>query len=489
MRALILAAMPALLAAQAIPDRPEKTATPALVFEAPKAAESKVKLKNGITAYLVADPTAQPLVSVQVMVRGGAYLDPKGKEGLTAAWGAQLRQGGTQTLPAEKLDARLDFLAAQMNTFGGNEEAGLTLNLMEKDVKEGLTLALDVLTKPAFAQDRLDLWKRNRLRALEQLNDDPANIERYQARLLTDGPDYFAARWPTAEALKGLSREDLLAHHARMLHPENLSISVGGRFDKAAMVKLLNDTFGALKAAPEARKNGLPPAPTHTPKPGIYVVHKDNPQGRVSFLLPGLKRNDPDWVAVEVMNFLLGGDFTSRLTYLIRTQEGLSYTVNSRFTPGASFPGTFRSVFQTKARSVAYGCRLMLGELKRIQEQPVSEAELAKAKGALINGFPSRFASPEGVAGLFLEEAYQGFSESYHATYREKVKALTPDDIQRVARKYLPLDKVVLLVVGDKDAMEAGDAKEKPGKLSEVAPLPVVQLPLWDPMTCKPMKQ
>jgi len=489
MRALILATMPALLMAQAIPDRPEKTATPTLVFEAPKASEAKVKLKNGITAYLVADATAQPLVSLQVAIRGGAYLDPKGKEGLTSAWGAQLRQGGTRSLPAEKLDARLDFLAAQLNTYGGNEEAGLFLNLMEKDVKEGLALALEVLTQPAFAQDRLDLWKRNRLRALEQLNDDPAGIERYQVGLLTYGADHYAARWPTAAALQGLTREDLLAHHARMIHPENLSISVGGRFDKTRMVQLLNETFGALKAGPEAKKNGLPPAPTHTPKPGLYVVHKENPQGRVSFLLPGLKRNDPDWVTVEVMNFLLGGDFTSRLTYLIRTQEGLSYTVNSRFSEGAWHPGSFRAVFQTKARSVAYGCRLMLGELKRMQEEPVTEAELAKAKGALINGFPAGFASPEAVAELFLNEAYRGFSETYHATYRDKVKAVTAADIQRVARKYLPLGKLAILVVGDKDAVEAGDVKDKPGKLSEVAPLPVGELPLWDPMTCTPLKK
>ncbi len=487
MRALFLALIPALLAAQALPDRPEKTAAPALVFEAPKAAEAKVKLKNGITAFLVADPTAQPLVTVNLLIRGGSYLDPRGKEGLTAAWGHLLRQGGTQTLPAEQLDARLDLLAAQFQTFGANEQAGLMLNLMEKDAKEGLGLILDVLTKPAFAQERLDLWRRNTLRRLEQLNDDPASIERYQLNFLTKGPDNQAARWPTADALKGLTREDLLAHHARMLHPENLIVSVGGRFDKAAMVKLLNETLGSLKATPEAKKNPPPPMPTHVVKPGIYVVHKENPQGRVTFALPGLKRNDPDWVAVEVMNFLLGGDFTSRLTYLIRTQEGLSYTVNSRFSPGAWYPGEFRSVFQTKARSVAYGTRLMLGEFKRMQEQPVTEAELAKAKGALINGFPAQFASPENVAESFASDAFRDFSDTYAATYRDKVKALTPADIQRVAKKYLPLDKLAILVVGDKDAVEAGDVKDKPGKLSEVAPLPIVQLPLWDPMSCKPM--
>ncbi len=488
MRALFLALIPTLLAAQAIPDRPEKTPAPPLTFEAPRAADARVTLANGVTAFLVPDPTAQPLVTLQVLIRGGSYLDPKGKAGLTSAWGTLLRQGGTQGLTPEQLDARLDFLAAQANVRVEADQVELTLNLMEKDLREGLALVRDMLATPAFAPERLDLWRRNQLRSLEQLNDDPRTIERYQLLMLTHGSDHPAATWPTAEALKGLTREDLVAHHARMLHPGNLLVSVGGRFDRTALLPLLNETLGRLKAGPEARRNPPPPPPAASWKPGLYVVHKENPQGRVSFLLPGLRRDDPDWVAVDVMNFILGGDFTSRLTYLIRTQEGLSYTVGSGYEPGAWHPGTFRALFQTKAASVAYGCRLMLGELKRIQEQPVTEAELAKAKGALINGFPAAFASAEEVAQLHASEAFHGHAEGFHRTYREKVKALTPADIQRVARRYLPLDRLAVLVVGPREAMEAGDPKDRPGRLSETLGLPVVSLPLWEPMTRQPQK-
>lgn len=487
MRALALSLLPALLAAQAIPDRPEKTAAPSLSFEAPRPKDAKVTLKNGIQTFLVADPTAQPLVSVNVLIRGGSYLDPKGKEGLTSAWGSQLRQGGTQTLGPDQLDARLDFLAAQLVSGSSDTSATIRLNLMEKDLKEGLSILQDLLTRPAFAPERLDLWRRNELRGLERMNDDPSSIEAYQSEILVNGPDYFSARWPTAEALKGLTREDLLAHHVRMIHPANLIVSVGGRFDRAAVLKQLNETLGSLKPTAQAQRNPPPPAPSHVAKPGIYVVPKAGPQGRVSFHLPGLKRNDPDWIPVQVMNFILGGDFTSRLTYLIRTQEGLSYTVNSRFTPGAWFPGTFRSVFQTKARSVAYGTGLMLKELKRIQEAPVTEAELAMAKGALINGFPAGYGNSERVADLFANDAFRGFAEDYHARFRDQVKAVTAADIQRVARKYLPLEKLAILVVGDPEVMEAGDVKDHPGKLSEVTSLPVTRLPLWDPMTCSPM--
>lgn len=487
MRALVLSLLPTLLAAQAIPDRPEKTAAPTLVFEAPRPSDARVTLKNGIPVYLVSDPTALPMVSLRVQIRGGAYLDPAGKEGLTAAWASQLRQGGTRTLGADQLDARLDFLAAEMMSGNGEAACMVTLNLMEKDLPEGIGLIQGVLTQPAFAQERLDLWRRNTLRGIEQLNDDPASIERYQLQLVTKGPDHPASRWPTPEALKGIGREDLLAHHARMLHPENLIVSVGGRFDKAAVLKRLNETLGTLKAAPTAKRNPPPPAPTHVAKPGIYVVHKANPQGRVTFALPGLKETDPDWVPVQVMNFILGGDFTSRLTYLIRTQEGLSYTVNSRFTPGAWFPGDFRAIFQTKGRSVAYGVRLAAGELKRLQSEPVPGSELDKAKGALINGFPARFSSPEAVAATFGQAHLTSLPEDTLTRFRERVKAVTAADIQRVAKQYLPLEKLVVLVVGDRETLEMGDTKDHPGKLSETLPLPVTQLPLWDPATRRPV--
>ncbi len=489
MRAALFTLLPLLLSAQAIPERPEKTAAPTLVFEAPKPSEHRVKLKNGIVVFLVNDSTAQPLVTLNVRIKSGAYLDPAGKTGLTSAWCSLLRSGGTETLTPDQLDARLDFLAANLTTRSGETFATLSLNLLEKDFREGLSLVSDLLTRPTFAQERLDLFKRSTLQGLERLNDDPRSIERYQLALLTRGRDHYTATWPTAEELKGLNREDLLAHHARLIHPENLVVALGGRFEETAVVKLLNETLGALKAGKQGVPSPNPPRPTAFPKPGIYVVHKDNPQGRVTFAMPGLDEADPDWVPVEVMNFILGGDFTSRMTYLIRTQEGLSYTVNSRFTPGSLLPGTFTSIFQTKARSVAYGTRLMLGELKRIQEAPVTDQELAMAKGALVNGFPARFSRPAAVADLLMAAHFNGLPEDRLTRYRARVQAVTQGDILRVARKYLPLDKLVIQIVGNWDVMEMGDSKDHPGKLSEMALLPVVRLPLWDPMTRKPLEK
>ncbi|MDP2875231.1 MAG: hypothetical protein Q8O00_03545, partial [Holophaga sp.] len=127
------------------------------------------------------------------------------------------------------------------------------------------------------------------------------------------------------------------------------------------------------------------------------------------------------------------------------------------------------------------------GELKKIQETPVTDQELAMAKGALVNGFPARFAQAAAVADTLMTAHFNGTPEDRLTTYRAQVQALTKEDILRVAKKYLPLNKLVIQIVGNQEAMEAGDTKDHPGKLSEVLPLPITTLPLWDPRTRKPL--
>lgn len=477
------------LSAQAIPDRPEKIAVKPITFQVPKVKDARIKLKNGITAYLVPDPAGQPLTSVTLLIKGGTYLDPEGKEGASSLFGTLLRTGGTTKTPADKLDEKLDFLAANLNASMSETSGSLSLNLLSKDLKEGLGMLMEVLTEPAFQQDRLDLAKKNVRQAMERRNDDTTTIERYQQGLILRGEKHYTNRFTTAASLDAITREDLKALHARLLTPANLAVAVSGNFDRKAVEKLLNETLGSLKAGKDAKASPKVPAPEHAIQPGIYVVEKDVNQGRVTLNLPGLRQVDPDWPAVQVMNSILGGGgFTARLVKKIRSDEGLAYSVGSYFTPGPFYPGTFTTLFQTKVATVAYGTRLALAELDRITREPVSEDELKVAKGAIIDGFPDTFGTKAIVAQVFLSMENTGLPETYYETLRDRIGAVTAADVQRVAQKYLKPEKAAILVVGGKAAdLEAGD-KDHPGKLSEVAKLPVVKLPLRDPLTMKPIK-
>jgi predicted Zn-dependent peptidase len=478
------------LSAQPIPDRPEKLAVKPITFQVPKVKDARVKLKNGITAFLVPDPAGQPLVNLNLLIKGGSYLDPAGKEGACALMGNLLRSGGTAKLDAAKLDEKLDFLAANLNSFMGETSANLSLNLLAKDLKEGLGLMMDLLTEPAFQQDRLDLAKKNVRQAMERRNDDTTRIEDYQRGLLVRGEKHYTNRFTTAASLDAITRDDLKALHARLLTPQNLAVAVSGNFDRKAVEQLLNETLGTLKPGKDAKASPKVPAPEHTLQPGIYLVEKDVNQGRVTLTLPGLRQIDPDWPAVQVMNHILGGGgFTSRMVKKIRSDEGLAYSVGTGFNPGPFYTGTFTAQFQTKVPTVAYGIRLALAEIERIKREPVSDEEVKVAKGSIVEGFPDTFGTKAIVAQVFLGMENTGLPETYYETLRDRINAVTVAEVQRVAQKYLTLEKAVILVVGGKAAeLEAGDVKDHPGKLSEVAKLPVVKLPLRDPLTMKPQK-
>lgn len=481
------------LASQAIPDRPEKLVFKPVRYEMPKAKDFRVKLKNGVTAYLVPDPKGQPLVNLAFALKAGQWLDTAGKEGGVQLMGQLLRTGGTERTKADDLDEKLDMLAANASSSLGETSGALSMNLLSKDAKEGLGLLMEMLTQPAFQQDKLDLAKKNLRQAMERRNDDSTGIEQRELGFLLRGEGFYANHLPTAASLDALTREDLKALHARILSPENLIVAVAGRFDRAEMLKLLNETVGALKPGKDARPAGRPPAAPFVAKPGIYVVDKAVNQGRVTLNLTmqGLRPTDPDYPAVAVMNHVLGGGgFTSRFVKKIRSDEGLAYSAGTRAQP-AQFQGdagAFTALFQTKTRTVAYGIRLALAELEKMRKDGITEEELKVAKGSLIEGFPARFPSKDALARAFVTNDWTGLPDAYLEGYQAKIQAVTREDVLRVAKKYLTPESLAILCVGNAKEMEEGDVKDHPGTLAEVAKLPLVRLPLRDPLTLKPMK-
>ncbi len=481
---LLLAA--SILPAQPIPPRPEQLTFKPLTFEAPRVKDFKATLKNGIPVYIAADPTGQPLVRINILVRGGSYLEPAGKEGLATLTGQLLRKGGTAKLTPEQLDERLEFLAAELNTSLGETSGSLSLETLEKDVPEGLDLLMQVLTQPAFAQERLDLVKKEARQSLDRRNDSVTSIARFHMPFLLNGENHFTARDMTLASLESITRDDLKAFHARLIHPSNLVVAVSGKVDQKAILARLNQTLGALKPAKDAVVSPKPPAPDFTRKPGVYLIDKDVPQSMVQFVIPGLRRTDPDWYAVTVMNQILGGGgFTSRLMKKIRSDEGLTYGIYTRFSEGPYWRGDMTCSFQTKNRSVAYALRLAQEIIENLKKHPVPEAELQVIKDGIIEAFPSQFSNRQAIAQLFAREALTGWPEDFYATYREKITAVTPAEVQRVAQKYLTPDQMVLLIVGKVDEVLPGD-KDHPGTLQESVKLPLTRLPLRDPLTLKP---
>ena len=480
---------PAALAAGAstIPSKPDQLTFKPFSYTPPAAKEYRAVLKSGVVAYL-AENHELPLVNIQIILRGGTYLNAPGKEGLAETAGYLLARGGTKNRKAEDLEERLAFLAAQLNSSYAEDRGTVSLNLLAKDLDEGLAILREVLTEPRFQDDKLKLRKDQFLADMKQRNDSSADIERRERSFLLYGDGYYLNRFETRASVEGFTREDLVAFHRKWVDPKNMLIAAAGDFKKAEMAakldKLLANWPFKGEAAPPV------PKPSHPMTPGTFLVDKDVNQGRVSIMLPGLLRTDPDFFAAAVMNDILGGGgFTSRIMNRVRSDEGLAYSAGSALQPGIWYPGRFGAAFQSKVRTAAYASQIVIEEMTKLRDTDPTDEEMETAKHSFIDTLPRRFSTPVQVVGLLADEEYTGRYASdplYYAKYQANVEKVTKADVKRAAQRLLKPDAVTLIVVGKKADLLNPEPKH-PVKFADLTSGKLTEVPLRDPFTMKPM--
>lgn len=466
-----------------IPSHPRELKYPKLTYSPPKATTYRCVLANGVVAFLAEDHDF-PLVNVSVLVRTGSYLDPKGKEGLGAMLGSQLRAGGTTALPPDKFDEEVDFLAATISSSVGDTQGTANLNCLSKDVDKALDLFASMLKSPGFQQDRIDLYKNQALQAMERRNDKTEGIQAREWGRLMRGDHHFSTIPTTKTSIESISRQDLIDFHKKYYHPGAFILAVSGDFKTAEMISRLEKMFEGWPLL----TTSVPaiPKPVHTPHSGVYLVNKsDVNQGRVSMGHLGTMRDNPDFYALSVMDDILGGGgFTSRIMSRVRSDEGLAYSAGSNYGFGVYYDGIFQASFQSKSPTVAQAAAIVLEEIEKIRTQKVTSEELETSINSAVEVFPRYFATPGAIVGTFANDEYTKRKPDFWDTYRDRIRAVTADDVLRVARKYLTPDKMVILAVGNADEMLKGSPDKPDFSLKKLSKFGEIQrIPLPDPLT------
>ena len=468
--------------AQPVPAHPRDLVFEDLSFEPPDPAAHRHELSNGVVVYVVPD-RALPLVTVSVIVRTGAYLEPAGKAGLAALTGSQMRAGGAGRRDAAAFDEEAAFLAAELSSSIGETSGRAGVNCLTKDLDAALDLLFDMLRSPRFEQDRLDLARSRTLQQMERRNDSTQSIEVREWRRLLRGEDHFTTVPATRASIDAVTRDDLIAFHREYYHPGNFIFAVAGDVEPADVLARLEVRMADWPAREPV--SAPVPAPDHALRPGVYVVDKDDVnQGRVVIGHLGALRDNPDRYALMVMNDVLGGGgFTARLLTRIRSDEGLAYSAYSSFGFGTYFPGAFRVSFQSRSETVARAAAIVLEEIERIRSEPVTDAELRTSKASFVETFSRNFSSAAATANLFANDEHTGRDPSYLFAYRDRIRSVSADDVLRVAREYLDPEQLVVLVVGDRTTIEAGDPDNPDVTLAGLAGGGIAAIPLPDPFT------
>jgi zinc protease len=431
-----------------IPAHPNDLKYDDLKFDVPPASQFREVLSNG-TVVFMAEDRMLPLVDIGVLIRAGAAFEPVDKVGLAGLVGEEMTDGGTKTYAPAELDEKLEYLAASISSAFGDTAGSAALSCLSKDLDEGLGLLMEVLRYPRFDEERLRLAKERRLQNVKRRNDSTATIEAIEWNFLMYGDDHFSTRYPSSDTIRNISQADLFEFHKKYVHPGNMIITAWGDFDRKEMLEKLEATFGAWPVGETAPPTF--PAPNHQPKPGVYVVDKpDVNQARVSLGHRSIERGSPDEFPLLVANAILGGGgFRSRLMAKVRSDEGLAYSVGSTFGQGVYYPDDFRCFFQTKSNACAYAAQLTIDEIKRLQNEPVSQEELDEAVSMYVEMFPQQFSNRAAVLNVYAQDEHTGRDSKFWQNYVKNLKSVTPADVQRVAKEYLHPNKLVIVAVGN----------------------------------------
>jgi zinc protease len=430
---------------------------------------TKTQLPNG-ALLIVSERHGLPLVSFTITFLGGSnQFEPVEKRGVAAMTASMLSEG-TTTKTGDQLSDAVQLLGTNVFAGIGGEDGSITFTSTAKNFEPTLAIAADMMLNSTFPAEALERLRGRTLVNLTQAKDQPTVVGAQVFNKILYGSAHPYGQRTTEASVKAITRDDVVTFAKAYLQPGRAIITIVGDITPLKAKAAVEKGLAGWTKAGDKPSFDYPKLPELQPAK-IYLVDKPGAaQSVFNIGLPGPPRNTPDYFALQVMNTILGGQFQSRLNANIREQKGYSYGVNSVFSYGKG-PGPFRAGGSIVSGKTDAALIEFMKELKGIVgEKPITDEEIKTAKQSLIQGLPQRFASVNAISNAITSLILQGLPDDYFQTYAKNISAVTKEDLQRVAKQYIDLNHLAIVIVGDRSQVEG------PLKATGIAPITYIDI-------------
>jgi zinc protease len=445
----IVAAMPpaAAMAAEAIDPKfdPAKVTIPAL-RPIPQVTPERWVMKNGLVVYLLENHDL-PVVQGTIYTRASNTWAPAEKTGLGSLSGTVMRSGGSAKAGGDFLDDRLAAIGASVNTFLGSDFGGGGFRALSENANEVIGYFAEVIQRPAFPDDKIELAKVGVRREIAERNDEMFSVLQRVAQQAVFGKDSPWARTPEYATIEAITRDDLVGMHRLAFAPNRSYMVVYGDFKTADMKKLLAAQFGGW-ARNDAKTPAMPPMPALGPPRVVFAPKNDVTQSAAVIAHLGFKSDDPDLANMDVLEYALGGGFNSRLFNTVRTQRGLAYATGAVGGSGFFRPGSFIAFSLTRNDSVMTALDLVREVTLGVTRAPLADDEAKNARDAVQNAFVFQFENPAQVAFRAAYYELAGYPADFLQTYQRRLAEVTPQSILEAAKRKIRPEHMLTILVG-----------------------------------------
>ena len=408
----------------------------------------KTRTKNGIT-LLVIENHKIPVVSVRLVFKNaGSYFD-NGKYGLAMLTGELLNKG-SKNRTASEIAAEIEFLGASLSSGADWDGSYISLSCLKKHLPKTIDILADVVLNPAFREDEIKRIVDQRISSIIQGKDDASNLsDKLFNRIVFDKHPYAFPSEGTEDSVKLLTQKDFIEYYNYHYEPSNLILAFVGSINTEEAVKITEEKFSSWQPKTNPVINNYHDFTSEYSSKNVYIAEKPGAvQSSLKIGHLGIERNNPDYIAVTVMNTILGGFFGSRINYNLREKNGFTYGARSGFNSRIQ-KGDFSVETEVRTEVTYKAIKIIIDELKRITDEHVTDDELQLVKNYLAGIFPLQLETANAVASRVINLMLYDLPEDYYDKYVTNIIKITKEDILQAAQKYIYPNNCYLIISGD----------------------------------------